>query len=73
MLAHLGKVNAHKNQLAIGLSQIGEFSFVLGTAAYAADAITESQFTGLLMAVILSIVFSTLAVRAPKHRPSGSI
>ncbi len=73
MLAHLGKVNAHKNQLAIGLSQIGEFSFVLGTAAYAADAITESQFTGLLMAVILSIVFSTLAVRAPKHRTSGSI
>lgn len=50
-------------QLAVGLSQVGEFSFVLGSAALAAGAITKVQFTGVLLAVIVSIIISTLAVR----------
>jgi CPA2 family monovalent cation:H+ antiporter-2 len=62
-LAHLGSLNANRSQLAVGLSQIGEFSFVLGGTALAADAITDTQFTGILIAVILTIIISTLAVR----------
>jgi len=63
ILAHLGKLKANRPQLAVGLSQIGEFSFVLGGAALAADAITPTQFTAILMAVIASIIISTLVVR----------
>ena len=63
VLAHLGGLKANRSQLAVGLSQIGEFSFVLGGTALAAGAITDTQFTGILMAVISTIIISTLAVR----------
>lgn len=58
--AHFGDSSA---QLSVGLSQVGEFSFVLGSAALAAGVLTKVQFTGVLLAVIISIIASTLAVR----------
>ena len=73
LLSRLGKLKANRTQLSVGLSQIGEFSFVLGGAALAAGAITETQFTGVLIAVIASIIFSTLSVRWSGHRASRSI
>jgi len=63
LIAHFKGLGDNSPQLAIGLSQVGEFSFVLGSAALLADAITKVQFTGILLAVIVSIIFSTLAVR----------
>lgn len=63
ILSHLAKLKANRPQLAVGLSQVGEFSFVLGGTALAAGAITDTQFTAILMAVIASIIISTLAVR----------
>jgi hypothetical protein len=42
---------------------VGEFSFVLGSAALVAGAIDKVQFTGMLLSVIVSIIISTLAVR----------
>lgn len=73
LLARLGKLKASRGQLSVGLSQVGEFSFVLGGAALAAGAISEVQFTGVLIAVIVSIIFSTLAVRWAGHRAPRSI
>lgn len=67
LFARFGKIGGNSKQLAIGLSQVGEFSFVLGGAALAADAINKTQFTGILMAVITSIIASTLFVRKFKH------
>ncbi len=63
LLAKLGKMRARKFQLAIGLSQVGEFSFVLGTAAYSAGVLTRVQFTAILLTVVISIIASTLLVR----------
>lgn len=63
LLSRYGKIGDSSGQLAVGLSQIGEFSFVLGSAALAAGALTRVQFTGVLLAVISSIIVSTLAVR----------
>jgi CPA2 family monovalent cation:H+ antiporter-2 len=63
LLVKLGKAKVRPLQLGIGISQIGEFSFVLGSLAYSQNAISESQFTGLLVAVILSITASTILVR----------
>jgi predicted Kef-type K+ transport protein len=42
---------------------VGEFSFVLGSTALAAGALSKAQFNGVLIAVIFSIIASTLAVR----------
>ena len=63
LFAHFGKISDNPQQLSIGLSQVGEFSFVLGSAALVAGAITKVQFTALLLSVIISITFSTMAVR----------
>jgi CPA2 family monovalent cation:H+ antiporter-2 len=63
LFAHFGHIGDSSAQLSVGLSQVGEFSFVLGSAALAAGVLTKVQFTGVLLAVIASIIISTLAVR----------
>lgn len=63
LFAALGKMKVKKTQFAIGISQVGEFSFVLCSVAYSEGALTRSQFTAVLMAVVISIVGSTLLVR----------
>jgi CPA2 family monovalent cation:H+ antiporter-2 len=69
LLARWGKMNVNKSLLGVGVSQIGEFSFVLGSLAFSEELISRSQFTGVLLAVVLSITGSTIMVRrAPKAR-----
>lgn len=63
LIALVSKMKVRKLQFAFGISQIGEFSFVLGSLAYSEGALTRSQFTGVLLAVVVSIMASTLAVR----------
>ena len=63
LIARIGKLKARPGQLGIGLSQVGEFSFVLGSAALAKGALTQSQFTAVLLTVVASIVVSTMWVR----------
>ena len=50
-------------QLAAGLGQIGEFSFVLASIAVTEQVITGAVFTAILSVLVLSIAFATLAVR----------
>ena len=64
-LAKIAKMNVRPTQIGVGVSQIGEFSFVLGSLAFAEGVITRSQFTGLLVAVVLSITASTILIRRP--------
>ena len=67
VFAKMGKLKGRASLIGIGVSQIGEFSFVLGSLAYSREAISQSQFTGLLLAVVLSIAASTILVRrAPR-------
>lgn len=63
LLTHMSHLQARPIQLAVGLSQLGEFSFVLGSAALAEKLLTPSQFTSILLAVVISIIGSTLIVR----------
>lgn len=77
-LARLARLDIRPLQLAVGLGQIGEFSFVLASAALAAGAIDEVLFTALIAAVAISIAVSSIAVRlVPVPRspaaPAGSI
>lgn len=63
LLARITKFKARPRQLAIGLSQMGEFSFVLGSVALAKGAITSAEFVAILVAVVVTIVASTTVVR----------
>jgi monovalent cation:H+ antiporter-2, CPA2 family len=68
-LARAANLPARPLQLAIGLGQIGEFSFVLGSAAAATGAITTDAYVALVAAVAISIAVSTVVVRLVGKRP----
>jgi CPA2 family monovalent cation:H+ antiporter-2 len=76
-LARLTSLPARPRQLAVGLGQIGEFSFVLGSAAAAAGAIAGDTYVALVAAVAASITISTVLVRrvatdrGPDAEPTG--
>jgi len=63
VLARSFRLPARPGQLAVGLGQIGEFSFVLGSAAIAAVAIDADLYVALVAAVAISIGVSAVAVR----------
>jgi K+:H+ antiporter len=71
-LARVARLPARPAQLAVGLGQIGEFSFVLGSAAVAANAIGEEVYVALVAAVAISIAASTVAVRYAAPARTGS-
>lgn len=66
LIIKLGRIKSRALQHSVGLSQMGEFSFVLGAAGLATGAISSEQFTAILLAVLLSIVGSSVLVRFPK-------
>ncbi|MGH2463802.1 MAG: cation:proton antiporter [Candidatus Limnocylindria bacterium] len=71
VLARLLHLDAHPGQLAVGLGQIGEFSFVLASVGLAAGVIDPILYTAILAAVALSIAVSTVAVRLiPRRTPA---
>ncbi len=69
IFAKIGRLKVKPLQFATGISQIGEFSFVLGSIAFSEKALSVSQYTGVLVAVVISIVFSTLLVRKIGIKP----
>jgi CPA2 family monovalent cation:H+ antiporter-2 len=62
-LAKLGGLSGRKLQLAVGLGQVGEFSYVLGALALSAGLISKQVSAGLIGAVVLSIAASSVLVR----------
>jgi monovalent cation:H+ antiporter-2, CPA2 family len=55
-------------QMAIGLGQVGEFSFVLASIVLARALILPELYTAVLVAVLVTIIVSTTLVRLG-HRP----
>lgn len=70
-LARLARLPARPVQLAVGLGQIGEFSFVLGSAAVAAEAISHDVYVALVAAVAVSIALSTVLARVVGRGPAA--
>jgi CPA2 family monovalent cation:H+ antiporter-2 len=68
LIARIGRLKVRPFHLGVGVSQIGEFSFVLGSVAYSQGVITRAQFTGLLLSVVISIMSSTILVRKPSTK-----
>lgn len=69
LIIKFSKIKSRALQHSIGLSQMGEFSFVLGAAGLSAKAISANQFTAILLAVLLSIVGSSILVRISMVQP----
>jgi monovalent cation:H+ antiporter-2, CPA2 family len=69
-LARATRLPVRPVQLAVGLGQIGEFSFVLGSAAIAAGAIAGETYVALVAAVAISIAVSTVVVRFVGNPPA---
>jgi len=63
IMARLGRLDARTLQLAVGLGQVGEFSYVLGAIALSARLITPQVSSGLVGAVVVSIAASSILVR----------
>jgi CPA2 family monovalent cation:H+ antiporter-2 len=63
VLARLARLRAEPLQLAVGLGQIGEFSFVLASVGVAAGAIGADVYAAVLASVAITIVGSTVLVR----------
>jgi CPA2 family monovalent cation:H+ antiporter-2 len=64
LFARIGRLE-RPSQIAVGLSQLGEFSFVLVSVLFAARAVTPELHAGLLAVITLSIGASAVAARAP--------
>jgi monovalent cation:H+ antiporter-2, CPA2 family len=71
VLARLLKLDVRPGQTAVGLGQIGEFSFVLGSALAATDSISPEVYSALLAAVAVSIAASSVAVRLMPGEPAA--
>jgi len=63
VLARLAKLAARPAQVAIGLGQIGEFSFVLASLGLATGELDRPLYSAILAAVAISIAASSVAVR----------
>lgn len=70
-LARVGHLAASPVHVGVGLGQMGEFSFVLASAALAAGAISDELFAAVLAAVALTIAGATIIARR-LPRASGS-
>jgi CPA2 family monovalent cation:H+ antiporter-2 len=73
LLARVTGLAARPGQLAVGLAQVGEFSFVLASVGLAAGVIERPLYAALLSAVAITIAVSTIGVRyaGPRAAPSS--
>ncbi len=69
VLVRLTGVCSRPLQTAVGLGQIGEFSFVLASALVAAGSLADEIYAALLTALALSIGLSSVLVRVAGKRP----
>ncbi len=69
VLARIARMAVRHGQLAIGLGQLGEFGYVLAGVGLVAGVVTDTQFTAVLGAIVLTIAGSAVVVRAAGSRP----
>ena len=77
IMARFARIGARAPQLALGLGQVGEFSYVLGAIALGAGLISPAVSAGLVGAVVISIAASSILVRlvhrerVPSNKDTG--
>lgn len=68
VLARFAHFPGRPRQVAIGLGQIGEFSFVLATIGLTRNVIPSELYAAILAAVVVTIAASTMVVRLGYRR-----
>ncbi|HVH64340.1 MAG TPA: cation:proton antiporter, partial [Candidatus Dormibacteraeota bacterium] len=63
LVAKVAKLGARPMQLAVGLGQVGEFSYVLGALALTAGLINKEASAGLIGAVVITIASTSILIR----------
>jgi monovalent cation:H+ antiporter-2, CPA2 family len=63
VLARAARLRANPLQLAVGLGQVGEFSFVLASVGVASGVVPPEVYAAVLASVAITIVASTVLVR----------
>jgi K+:H+ antiporter len=72
LLARAARLRANPLQLAVGLGQVGEFSFVLASVGVASNVVPAEVYAAVLASVAITIVASTVLVRLVGDRePPG--
>ena len=71
-LARAARLRASPAQLAVGLGQVGEFSFVLASVGVAAGVVPAELYAAVLASVAITIVASTVLVRVVGAPRPGS-
>jgi CPA2 family monovalent cation:H+ antiporter-2 len=71
LMARFARLRARPVQLAIGLGQVGEFSYVIGALALSAGFITAKVGDALVATVVLSIAVSSILVRLPRRKTTS--
>jgi CPA2 family monovalent cation:H+ antiporter-2 len=72
LLARFGRLPGRPRQIATGLGQIGEFSFVLATIGVSRHVIPSELYAAILAAIVVTIAASTLLVRLGYSRPRAA-
>jgi CPA2 family monovalent cation:H+ antiporter-2 len=63
VFARAARLRANPLQLAVGLGQVGEFSFVLASVGLAYGVVPPEVYAAVLTSVAITIVASTVLVR----------
>jgi CPA2 family monovalent cation:H+ antiporter-2 len=72
-LARLVRLPARPIQLALGLSQVGEFGFVLASVGVSAEVVSREHFTAVIATVVLTTAGSAILARLMSgSRPAGT-
>lgn len=71
LLARITRLAARPLQVAVGLAQVGEFSFVIASVGLSAGVIDRPLYAAMLSAVAASIAISTVAVRLVGAAPGA--
>ena len=62
-LARLVRLPGHPGKVALGLSQVGEFGFVLASVGVAAEVVSRERFTAVIATVVITTAGSAILAR----------
>jgi CPA2 family monovalent cation:H+ antiporter-2 len=70
VLARLANLDARPGQLAVGVGQVGEFTFVLASIGIGAGVLERDLYEAMLGSIVVTIAASSVLVRLVGQRPA---
>ena len=71
-LARLVRLPGHPVKVALGLSQVGEFGFVLASVGVAAEVVSRERFTAVIATVVITTAGSAILARLGRGSDRGA-